>query len=81
MRKFSNILGVEIDNELNFNNHISNIRKKTRNKISAISRIQRFLGQKEKEASVNKFVYSNFNYYSLVCHFSTKKSTNKIEKI
>ena len=33
------------------------------------------------EALVNTFVYSNFNYYSLVRHFSTKKSTNKIEKI
>ena len=42
---------------------------------------QSFLGQKEKEALVNTFVYSNFNYCSLVWHFSTKKSTNKIEKI
>ena len=75
------LLGVEIDNELNFNNHISNICKKAGNKINAISRIQSFLGQKEKEALVNTFVYSNFNYCSLVWHFSTKKSTNKIEKI
>ena len=35
----------------------------------------------EKEASVNTFVYSNFNYCSLVWHFTTKKSTNKTEKI
>ena len=74
------LLRVEIDNELNFNNHISNICKKAGNKINAISRIQSFLGQKEKEALVNTF-YSNFNYCSLVWHFSTKKSTNKIEKI
>ena len=30
---------------------------------------------------VNTFAYSYFNYCSLVWHFSTKKSTNKIEKI
>ena len=75
------LLGVEIDNELNFNNHISNICKKAGNKINAISRIQSFPDQKEKEALVNTFVYSNFNYCSSVWHFSTKKSTKKIEKI
>ena len=75
------LLGVEIDNELNFNNLISNICKKAVNKINGFSRIQSFLGQKEKEALVNTFVYSNFNYCSLVWHFSTNKSINKIEKI
>ena len=58
-----------------------NICKKAGNKINAISRIQSFLGQKGKEALVNTFVYSNFNYCSLVWHFSPKKSTDKIEKI
>ena len=33
------LLGVEIDNELNFNNYIWNICKKGRNKVNAISRI------------------------------------------
>ena len=75
------LLKVEIDNELNFNNHISNICKKAGNKIKSISRNQILLGQKKKEALVNTFVYSNFNYCLLVWHFSTKKSTNKTEKI
>ena len=35
------LLGVEIDNELNFNNHISNIFKNSGNKVNAISRIHR----------------------------------------
>ena len=33
------LLGVEIENELNFSNHISNICKKAGNKINAISKI------------------------------------------
>ena len=74
------LLGVEINNKFNFNNHISNICKKAGNEINVISRIQSFLGQKEKKALVNTFVYSNFNYCLLVSHFSTKKSTNEIEK-
>ena len=79
-QKSVTLLGVEIDNELNFDNHISNICKKVGNKINALSRIQSFLGQKEKETLVSTFVYSNFNYCSLVWHFPTKKSTNEIEK-
>lgn len=75
------LLGVEIDNELNFNNHISTICKKAGNKLNAIGRIQNFLRQKEKELLINTFVYSNFNYCPLVWHFSSKKSTLKIEKI
>ena len=30
---------------------------------------------------INSFIYSNFNYCPLVCHFSSCKSTAKIEKI
>ena len=51
------LLRIEIDNGLNFNTLISNICKTAGNKINAICRIQSFLGQKEKEALVNTFVY------------------------
>ena len=36
---------------------------------------------KEKEALINTFGHSNFNYGCLIWHFSSKKSQNKIEKI
>ena len=39
------------------------------------------MGHKEKEAMINTFVHSNFNYGCLIWHFSSKKSQNKIEKI
>ena len=55
------LIGVEMDNEVSFDNPISNVCKKAGNEISAISGIQSFLGQKEKEALVNSFVYSDFN--------------------
>jgi len=75
------LLGIEIDDKLNFNDHVKTICKKAGNKINAIGRIKNLLGQKEIEALVNTFVYSNFNYCPLIWHFSSKKSTNKIEKI
>ena len=48
---------------MNFKNHISNIFKKARNQLSAISRLQTFMGHKEKEAII-KFLllHSNFNF-------------------
>ena len=54
------LLGIEIENELNFHNHISNFYKNAGNEINAISRIQSFLGQKEKEALVNAFCLLKF---------------------
>ena len=80
-KKSVNLLGIEIDDKLSFEKHVSTIFKKANNRLNAISRIGSALGQKEKEILINTFVYSNFNYAPLVWHFTTRKCTNKIEKI
>ena len=56
------LLGVEMGNKLSFEEHIPALVKKASNQLNAISRIQRFIGFKEKEILLNSFVYSNFNY-------------------
>ena len=66
------ILGIEIDNKLNFEKHVSTICKKANNQLNAIRRIGADLGQKEKEILINSFVYSNF---------TTRKGINNIEKV
>ena len=71
------LLGVEIDNKLSFEKYISTLVKKASNQLNAISRIQKFMGFKEKEILLNSFAYSNFNY----CPFCSAKSVKKIEKI
>ena len=75
------LLGIEIDNKLSFDKHISTLCKKASNQLNAIGRIQNYMGFKEKEVLINSFVYSNFNYCPLVWHFCSSKSLNKIEKI
>ena len=75
------LLGVEIDNNLNFNDHISSLCKSASNKLNAISRMHKYIGKKEKQTLINTFVYSNFNYCPLVWHFSSSKSLKKIERI
>ena len=43
------LLGVEIDNKFSFEKHISALGKKASNQWNAISKIQKFMGFKEKE--------------------------------
>ena len=60
------LLGIEIDNKLWFEQHISTLCKKVSNQLNAIGRIQKYMSFKEKEILLNSFVYSNFNYCPLV---------------
>ena len=75
------LLGIEIDNKFNFEKHVSTICKKANNQLNAISRIGAVLGQTEKEILINSFVHSNFNYGSLIWHFTTRKGIKKVEKV
>ena len=74
------LLGIEIDNKLNFKKHVSTICKRANSHLNTINRIGQDLGQKEKEILINFFVYSNFNYGPLIWHFTTRKGIDKIEK-
>ena len=73
--------GITIDNKLNFEEHISELCKKASMQLNAISCLQRFMGKEQKEALVNSFVFSNFNYCLLLWNFCSCKSSQKIEKI
>jgi len=75
------LLGLTIDNRLSFEEHISILCKKASSQLNAISRLQHYMNQKEKEAIINSFIYSNFNYCPLVWHFCSCKSSHKIEQI
>ena len=74
------LLCIEIDNKLNFEKYISSIYKKANNQLNAVCRLQTFMGRKEKEAMIDTFVHSNFNYGCLIWYFSSKESQNKVRK-
>ena len=75
------LLGVQIDNQLNFNLHISNICRFAANQLNALIRLKRFLDLDEKKTLINSYFYSNFNYCDLVWTFSSAKSLNKVETL
>ena len=50
------LLGVEIDNKLNFDQHKNRICKSAVKQLIALIRFKRFLGFLERKALVNSFV-------------------------
>ena len=49
--------------------------------LKAIFRLKKYMSQKNFEVVLNSFIYFNFNSWSLVRHFSTNKSIEKIKNI
>ena len=75
------LLSINNDDQLKFNEHISILCSKAAMQLNALSRLQKYMGKAEKEAIINSFVLSNFNYCPLVWHFSSCESIRKIKKI
>ena len=75
------LLGIQIDDKLNFNLHISNICASAINQLNALFRLKRFLGFKEKRIVINSYFMANFHFCSLVWMFSSASSLKKIENL
>ena len=67
---YEKLLGVKVDNKLNFNGHDDEIIKKATGKVSALSRIFRFMNLTKRRLLMNSFFTSQFNYCPLIwmCH-------------
>ena len=76
-----NILGVTIDNKLSFDEHIINICKTANKKLNALSRINHYMKQNQKEILLSSFIISHFSYCPLIWMFCSKKSTKKINAV
>ena len=61
-----NLLGIAIDDKINFNHHISNIFTSASSQLNALIRLKYLLGFKERKVLVKTFAMSNLNYCSLV---------------
>ena len=74
-------LGVYIDENLNFDEHISHICMKAARQLNSLQRIAKYLSQRTKNVVFNSFIMSNFSYCPLVWHICSVKNTKKVEKI
>ena len=74
------LLGVKIDNRLNFENHIENIYGKARSKISALLTVTPFMSLDKRKSIPNAFFKAQFNYCPLIWMLHERKLNNKINR-
>ena len=79
--KLVKLLGIDIDNKLNFETHIGKLCNKAAGQLNAIGRINRFIDCEETKILTQSFVHSNFNYCPLAWTLCNPKSMRKIELI
>ena len=75
------LLGMEINYQIKFNEHISTLCSKVVMQLKTLYRLQKYIGKTEKNAVINNFIDSCFNYCSLVWHFCSCQHSKKIENI
>ena len=75
------LLGVDIDNKLNFRKHIKTLCRKAGAKLNAIKRLGSYLKEKDRKLLVTAHVTSQFNYSSIVWHFGGLTEVHKMEKL
>ena len=75
------LLGLNIDNKLNFDSHISETCKKAATQLNALARLSRHLDQGSRMTVFKTFLLSNFNYCPTIWHFCKESNTKKLEKL
>ena len=72
------ILGVQVDGEINFSLHVSNI-STSANRLNTLIRFNNFLCFEEKRVFISSYFMSNFNYCLLIWMFSNATSLKKLK--
>ena len=64
--KYEKLLGVKIDHEFNFNEHVVSLCKKASEKLTALSRIASCMTFDQRRSILNSFITSHFSYCPIV---------------
>ena len=75
------LLGIKIDNNLNFDEHVSSLCKKANMKLHALSRISHLMNKDKLRLLMKAFIESQFAYCPLVWMFHSRILNNKINKL
>ena len=75
------LLGIEIDSDLKFHNHISMICSKAAKKLNALSRQSHILPFQKRKSLMKAFIMSQFSYCPLVWMFCSRTLNIKINNI
>ena len=75
------LLGVQTDERLSFDEHVSSICNRVSQQINALRRISKYLAIQNRMSIYNAFLTSNFSYCNIVWHFCSNRSMYKLEKV
>ena len=72
------LLGITIDNDLKFDEHLNNVCLKANRKLSALIRIRKYLDFNKTRILFKGFFESQFKYCPLTWMFYSRNTDNKI---
>ena len=75
------LLGITIDRDLKFDEHVNNLCKKACQKLNALVRLAPFMNVDKKRMIMKAFIESQFGYCPLVWIFHSRSLNNKINLI
>ena len=75
------LLGIKIDNKLDFNDHISSICKKTSLKLHALARVAPLMKREKLRILMKAFNDAQFNYCPFIWMFHNRSLNHKINKL
>ena len=75
------LLGITIDSNLSFEEHVNNICKKASQKLNALASISSYMDIQKQRASMKSFITSQFSSCPLPWMFHSRKLNNKINAI
>ena len=75
------LLGITIDEKLTFTKQIANVCSLANNRLTALTRIKRFLSTEQTKYLSEAYIMSAFKYCPLIWMFCNKTLNNQINKI
>ena len=72
------LLGVQIDNNLDFSEHVNNICNKVSKKLHALCRVSNYMNRNKLRLLMKAFIESQFGYCPLIWMFHNRTLNNRI---
>ena len=75
------LLGVKLDSNFSFENHVISLCKKASQKLHALARISHYMDLNKRRNLMKYFITSQFSYCPLIWMFHSRSLNNKINRI
>ena len=75
------LLGIKIDNKLNFDTHVKGLCTKANNELRVLARTTPYMSLEKKKLLMNSFFNAQFNYCPLIWMLHNRSNNNKIKQL